>query len=112
MTERVQIQTRTEHEGGQVTTVTHGHYLVPVIGPNGEPTNESRRERARCAMRAYEAMRGDAEECPETFAADLLADLLHLAGGETVDFDLDRALRCARDNYQEEAAEETEEAAG
>lgn len=102
MQRRIIIQERTEHEGGQVTTVTQGPFL-PV--PSEGATSEQRSEAVRAARAAYEATAGGTDDL-EHFLSDLLADMLHTMGGENSDdFSIERAVERAWLNYNEEAAE-------
>lgn len=69
-----------------------------------EATNEMRAEWAQKAVDAFAIATGIQNEDPETQISDLLADLMHLATSEGLDFRglLDRA----RGHFEEEEAEE------
>jgi hypothetical protein len=65
-------------------------------GPNC--TNAERVERARIALDAYRNIRG---ADPDALMRDLLADMMHLAAEEEMDFS--HELEMARDHYEAES---------
>lgn len=67
----------------------------------GEPTNASRRERARAALRTYAEVRADQLE-PEEALSDLLADLMHYCDAADSACDFWEAVDRASLNYDAE----------